>query len=720
MAEEILIKKVRKRDGSLADFNSDKISEAIFKAFKALGKGSKDLANYLATEVVDIVVNHSKIPHVEEIQDYIEDVLMKRGYPDVAKAFILYREERKKMREATRTLLDSQEIIMKYVGQKDWRVNENANIDYSHSGLLWHGVGTVMAYYALNHVYPPEIAKAHSNNDYHIHNMSMPLCGYCAGWSLRQLLIEGFGGVPHKVEASPAKHLRVAMGQMINFIGTLQNEWAGAQAFSSFDTYLAPFVKRDNLSYEEVKQCMQEYVYNMNITSRWGGQTPFSNITMDFNVPPDLKDQPVIIGGKPQKETYGDFQKEINMINKAFLETVLKGDAMGRVFTWPIPTYNITKDFDWNSENSNLLFEIAAKYGIPYFSNFINSDLSPSDVRSMCCRLRLDLKELARNVTGGLFGSGESTGSVGVVTINLPRIGYLAKTEAQFFEKLEQLMYLAKTSLEIKRKLVSKNFDNWLIPYSKRYLGNLDHHFSTIGLVGMNEACLNFLGEDIASEKGKKFAEKVLLFMRDRIQEYQEETGHIYNLEATPAEGTSHRLAKGDKKTYPDIITNGKDTPFYTNSTQLPVEYTEDILCSLKHQEPLQTLYTGGTVFHTFLGESLTGEAAKLLVKKITHNFRIPYVTLTPTFSVCQNHGYLSGKQETCPMCKAPTEVYSRVVGYIRPVAAWNPGKQEEFKQRKTYNYSAFNGTEMSNIPDLNNTPQNGTEIRKEILTSCP
>lgn len=724
MAEEILVKKVRKRDGSLVDFNSDKISEAIFKAFKSLGKGSKDLANYLATEVMDIIVRHSKIPHVEEIQDYIEDVLMKRGYPDVAKAFILYREDRKKMREATKTLLDSQEIIMKYVGQKDWRVNENANIDYSHSGLLWHGVGTVMAYYALNHVYPSEIAKAHSNNDYHIHNMSMPLCGYCAGWSLRQLLIEGFGGVPHKIESSPAKHLRVAMGQMINFIGTLQNEWAGAQAFSSFDTYLAPFIKYDNLTYGDVKQCMQEFIYNINVTSRWGGQSPFSNITMDFNVPSDLKDQPVIIGGKSQKETYGDFQKEVDMINKAFLEVVLKGDAKGRVFTWPIPTYNITKDFDWDSENSNLLFEITAKYGIPYFSNFINSDLNPSDVRSMCCRLRLDLKELSRNITGGLFGSGESTGSVGVVTINLPRIGYLAKTEAQFFERLEQLMYLAKTSLEIKRKIVSKNFDNWLIPYSKRYLGNLDHHFSTIGLVGMNEACLNFLGENIVSEKGRKFAEKVLLFMRDRIQEYQEETGHIYNLEATPAEGSSHRLAKNDKKTYPDIITNGKDIPFYTNSTQLPVEYTDDILYSLKHQEPLQTLYTGGTVFHTFLGEALTGDAAKLLVKKITHNFRIPYVTLTPTFSVCQNHGYLTGKQESCPTCKAPTEIYSRVVGYIRPVAAWNPGKQEEFKQRKTYNYSAFNGNEMSNIPsnitENSHTQPAGAEIRNEILGSCP
>ncbi len=693
------IKKVRKRDGRLAEFDFMKVSDAIYKALKATGtrdfKEEKErmLADELAKKVMVLAEKRHKVPHVEEIQNYVEEVLMKEGFVDVAKAYIIYREEHKKLRDATKSLLDSQEIITKYIGKHDWRVNENANIDYSHSGLLWHGVGTVMAYYGLNHVYPGEISRSHTSGDIHIHNLSMPLCGYCAGWSLKQLILEGFGGVPHKIESSPAKHLRVAMGQMINFIGTLQNEWAGAQAFSSVDTYLAPFVRYDKLDYDTVKQCMQEFVYNMNVTSRWGGQTPFSNITLDLNPPSDLKDQNVIIGGKTMPETYGDFQKEMDMINKAFLEVVLKGDARGRVFTWPIPTYNITKDFEWDSEVSNLLFDISAKYGIPYFSNFINSDLSPSDVRSMCCRLRLELKDLARNVTGGLFGSGESTGSVGVVTINLPKIGYNAKTDDEFFERLDQMMYLAMESLEIKRKVVTKNFDNWLLPYSKRYIGNLDHHFSTIGLVGMNEACLNFLGDDIASKEGQAFSIKVLNFMRERLQEFQEDTGHIYNLEATPAEGTSHRFARTDKQTSPNIITSGKDAPYYTNSTQLPVEYTDDILQSLKHQEPLQTLYTGGTVFHTFLGESITGDAAKLLIKKMTSNFRLPYYTLSPTFSVCQDHGYMKGKQEICPTCSARNEVYSRVVGYIRPVASWNAGKKEEFKQRKTYDYSKFNNS---------------------------
>ncbi len=687
------IQKIRKRDGRLVDFDFMKISDAVYRALLAIGQddNARERSEGISKKILDLVEQRYKTPHVEEVQDCVEEVLMKEGLINVAKAYIIYRDERKKMRDATKTLLDSQEIIRKYIGQKDWRVNENANIDYSHSGLLWHGVGTIMSYYGLNYVYPSEIGRAHSEGDFHIHDLSMPLCGYCAGWSIRQLLLEGFGGVPHKIESSPAKHFRVALGQIINFIGTLQNEWAGAQAFSSFDTYLAPFIRQDKLNYEDVKQCMQEYVYNMNVTSRWGGQTPFSNITMDLNAPKDLKDKPVIIGGKLQDTNYGDYQKEIDMINKAFLDVVIKGDAKGRVFTWPIPTYNITKDFDWDSEVSNKLFDITAKYGIPNFSNFINSDLDPSDVRSMCCRLRLDLKELSRNVTGGLFGSGESTGSVGVVTINLPKIGYHAKDDYEFFERLDQMMYLAMRSLEIKRKVVSKNFDNWLLPYSKRYLNNLNHHFSTIGLVGMNEACLNFLGEDISSKQGKLFAVKVLNFMRDKIQEFQEETGHIYNLEATPAEGTSYRLAKKDKQLTPNIITAGKDVPYYTNSTQLPVEYTDDVLYSLRHQEQLQTLYTGGTIFHTFLGESLTGEESKLLVRKITNNFRLPYVTLTPTFSVCQNHGYLKGKQNTCPTCNAGTEIYSRVVGYIRPVASWNPGKKEEFNARKTYNFNKFN-----------------------------
>ncbi len=694
------IQKIRKRDGKLVVFDFMKISEAVHRALIAVGKeeNARQISDDLAKKIVALAEKKFRVPHVEEIQDCVEEILMKEGFLDVAKAYIIYRDEHKKLRDATKTLLDSQDIIRKYIGQQDWRVNENANIDYSHSGLLWHGVGTVMAYYGLNYVYPLEIAKAHQSGDFHLHNLSMPLCGYCAGWSIRQLLLEGFGGVSHKVESSPAKHFRVALGQMINFIGTLQNEWAGAQAYSSFDTYLAPFVRQDKLSYEDVKQCMQEYVYNMNVTSRWGGQSPFSNITLDLNPPEDLKDKPTIMGGKLQETVYGDYQEEMNMINKAFLETVLKGDAKGRVFTWPIPTYNITKDFDWDSEVSNKIFEITAKYGIPYFSNFINSDLKPSDVRSMCCRLRLDLKELSRNVTGGLFGSGESTGSVGVVTINLGKIGYIAKDDYEYFERLDQLMYLAMRSLEIKRKVVTKNLDNWLLPFSKRYLGNLDHHFSTIGLVGMNESCLNFLGEDIASKQGKQFAVKVLNFMRDKIQEFQEDTGHIYNLEATPAEGTSHRLARIDKQTFPGIKLGGKDIPFYTNSTQLPVEYTDDVLASLKHQESLQTLYTGGTVFHTFLGESIDAEAAKTMIKKMTSGSRIPYITLTPTFSVCKNHGYVKGKHFNCPTCNSKTEVYSRVVGYIRPVAAWNPGKQEEFKMRKTYDSVAFNN---ATVPTL-------------------
>lgn len=690
---ESRIQNIRKRDGRLVVFDFMKISDAVYRALIAVGKeeNARQIADDLTKKIVALVEQRFRVPHVEEVQDCVEEILMREGFLEVAKAYIIYRDEHKKLRDATKTLLDSQDIIRKYIGQQDWRVNENANIDYSHSGLLWHGVGTVMAYYGLNYVYPLEIAKAHQVGDFHIHNLSMPLCGYCAGWSIRQLLLEGFGGVPHKVESSPAKHFRVALGQMINFIGTLQNEWAGAQAYSSFDTYLAPFVRQDKLSYEEVKQCMQEYVYNMNVTSRWGGQSPFSNITLDLNPPEDLKDKPTIIGGKLQDTVYGDYQEEMNMINKAFLDTVLKGDAKGRVFTWPIPTYNITKDFDWDSDVSNKIFEITAKYGIPYFSNFINSDLKPTDVRSMCCRLRLDLKELSRNVTGGLFGSGESTGSVGVVTINLGKIGFTSKDDYEYFERLDQLMYLAMRSLEIKRKVVTKNLDNWLLPFSKRYLGNLDHHFSTIGLVGMNESCLNFLGEDIASKQGRQFAAKVLNFMRDKLQEFQEDTGHIYNLEATPAEGTSHRLARIDKQAFSNIKLSGKDVPYYTNSTQLPVEYTDDVLLSLRHQEGLQTLYTGGTVFHTFLGESLDAEGAKTMVKKMTGGFRIPYVTLTPTFSVCTNHGYIKGKHFNCPTCNTKTEVYSRVVGYIRPVAAWNPGKQEEFKLRKTFDSVKFN-----------------------------
>jgi ribonucleoside-triphosphate reductase len=544
-----------------------------------------------------------------------------------------------------------------------------------------------MAYYALNHVYPKEITQAHLDGDFHLHNLSMSLCGYCAGWSLGQLLREGFNGVSGRIESSPAKHLGSALGQLINFIGTLQNEWAGAQAFSSIDTYMAPFIRADNLTEDQVKQKIQEFIFGMNITSRWGGQTPFSNVSLDWKVPVDLRDVNVIVGGKTLKDTYADYQDEMDMFNKALIEVMTGGDMKRRVFTWPIPTYNITKDFDWNNGNTDLLFKMAAMYGLPYFQNFVNSDLRPSDVRSMCCHLQLDLKEL-RNKTGGLFGFGESTGSIGVVTINMPRIGYLSKDDEDFFARVDKTMYLAKESLEVKRKIVGRNIEIDMLPFSKRYLGNLDHHFSTIGLIGMHEALLNFMKQGIETEEGKKFALKVLEFMRDRITEFQEETGHIYNLEATPAEGTSYKLAKLDKAKYPNIITSGVREPFYTNSTLLPVNLTNDLWFALKHQDGLQTKYTGGTVFHVWLGESPTdGETTKALVKKISHNFKMPYFTITPTFSVCPSHGYIKGEYFKCPTCNGNAEVYSRVVGYLRPVQFWNKGKQEEFRLRSTFSF---------------------------------
>ncbi len=684
--ETHLVTKIRKRDGRIVDFDVNKITEAIWKAAQSVGGKDRSIAEKLTVEVVKKINEKfvEKIPTVEDVQDIVEKVLVENGHYKTAKAYILYREQHRQLREVKNLLLDVGNIVDSYIMQEDWRIKENANATWSFSGLLWHVTGKVMAYYALNLVYPKEIAKAHTEGDFHLHNLSMSLAGYCAGWSLRQLLHEGFNGVPGKVESSPPKHLRSALGQMVNFIGTLQNEWAGAQAFSSFDTYLAPFVRADRLSYAEVKQAIQEFVFGINISSRWGGQTPFSNITLDWVVPEDLKDEHVTIGGKITNDVYGDFQDEMDMINRAFMEVMLEGDAKGRVFTFPIPTYNITRDFDWDSENAELLFEMTAKYGLPYFQNFINSDLSPSDVRAMCCRLQLNLKEL-RNKTGALFGAGESTGSIGVVTINMPRIGYLSKDEDEFFERLDRFMYLAKQSLEIKRKIVSRNMDAGLLPYTKRYLGSLKNHFSTIGLVGMNEACLNFLGVSIAEDEGKKFALKTLDFMREKLIEFQEETGHLYNLEATPAEGTAYRLAKIDKKYYPEIITAGDLIPYYTNSTHLPAGYTDDLWFALKHQEDLQVKYTGGTVFHAFLDEAPTSEEVRVLVKKIAENFRIPYFTITPTFSICPNHGYLKGEKPVCPICNKPSEVYSRVVGYLRPVKDWNDGKQEEFKERKEY-----------------------------------
>ncbi len=688
-----MVSRVRKRDGRIVPFEKEKITIAIFKAAQAVGGSDRKKAEELAEQVADIASKkyNGNIATVENIQDIVEKVLVEDGHYKTAKAYMLYREEHKRMRDVKGLLLDVGDVIDGYISKNEWRIRENANIDFSYSGMMWHGIGTITAYYALNHVYPKEISRAHNEGDFHLHNLSMSLCGYCAGWSLRQLLTEGFNGVPGKVESGAPRHLRTAIGQMINFIGVLQNEWAGAQAFSSFDTYLAPYVRADNLSYKEIKQNIQEYVYGMNITSRWGGQSPFSNITLDWTVPDDLKNQPAVVAGKAIGNTYADYQKEMDLINKAFIEVMSGGDNNGRVFTWPIPTYNITKNLDWGNENLEALFKMTAKYGLPYFQNFIKSDLKPSDVRAMCCRLQLDLKQL-KNKTGGLFGFGESTGSIGVVTINMPRIGYFSKNEDQFMEKLERLIYLAKVSLEIKRKLVNRIMGIGMLPFSKRFLGNFDHHFSTIGLIGMNEACLNFLGKDIATEEGRKFSLKVLDFMRERLKEIQEETGHIYNLEATPAEGTSYRLAKIDKKKYPKIIAAGNGVPYYTNSTQLPVNFTDDIFWALKHQEGLQRKYTGGTVFHSFLGESPdNGETTKQLVKKIASNFALPYFTITPTFSVCKQHGYIKGEHFKCPTCGARTEVYSRVVGYIRPVQSWNAGKQREFKDRLEFKVSNFN-----------------------------
>ncbi len=684
-----MIEKIRKRDGRLVSFERKKIVEAIFKSAQDVGGHDKEVAERLAEIVEEFLSQNfkNKIPTVEDIQDVVEKVLIESGHAKVAKNFILYRQQKSNLRETKEFLVDSIGLVKNYMGKEDWRVYENANINYSMRGLLWHASGTIMSFYALHNVYPKEISKAHIDGYLHLHNLQMALNPYCAGWSLRQLLHEGFNGVGGKFEASAPKHLRSAIGQMIDFMGTLQNEWAGAQAFNSFDTYLAPFVRQDKLSYKDVKQCIQEFVYSMNVLSRWGGQSPFTNITLDLNAPQDLAEQKVSVGGKLLNSTYSDYLDEIDSVNKAFIEVLAEGDARGRVFTFPIPTYNLTKDFKWDSDIAQGLFEMAARYGLPYFQNFINSDLNPEDVRSMCCRLQLNLKELQRNITSGLFGSGDSTGSVGVVTINLPKIAYEAKSEDEFFEKLERYMYLAKESLEIKRKLVERNIQRNLLPYTKRYLGDLKHHFSTIGLIGMHEACLNLLGENkgIETPEGHKLSVKVLKFMREKLIEFQEGTGNIYNLEATPGEGASYRLAKKDKKQYSKIITSGGKEPYYTNSTQLPVGYTSDIFKALKHQEPLQKLYSGGTVFHTFLGESIDQKACKLLVKKIASNFSLPYFTITPTFSICEEHGYLKDEQKTCPTCNKPTEVYSRVVGYLRPVKDWNLGKQEEFKERKVF-----------------------------------
>ena len=683
---------VIKRDGEVAAFQLSKITQAIEKAFQAQEKQyTPDMMEMLGLRVTADFQKKIKKDQVsvEDIQDSVENVLIQCGYSEVAKAYILYRKQREKVRNMKSTILDYKEIVNSYVKVEDWRVKENSTVTYSVGGLILSNSGAVTANYWLSEIYDDEVAHAHRNADIHIHDLSM-LTGYCAGWSLKQLITEGLGGIEGKITSAPAKHLSVLCNQMVNFLGIMQNEWAGAQAFSSFDTYLAPFVKVDNLDYPEVKKCIESFVYGVNTPSRWGTQAPFSNITLDWTVPADLAELPAIVGGKPQDFCYKDCKKEMDMINRAFIETMIEGDANGRGFQYPIPTYSITKDFDWSdTQNNRLLFEMTSKYGTPYFSNYINSDMQPSDVRSMCCRLRLDLREL-RKKTGGYFGSGESTGSVGVVTINMPRIAYLSQDEDEFYQRLDRLMDISARSLHIKREVIGKLLDEGLYPYTKRYLGSFDNHFSTIGLVGMNEAGLNarWLRADMADEKTQKFTKDVLNHMRERLSDYQEEYGELYNLEATPAESTAYRLAKHDKKYYPDIITAGHegDTPYYTNSSHLPVDYTSDIFDALDVQDELQTLYTSGTVFHAFLGEKLPDwKAAATLVRKIAENYRLPYYTLSPTYSVCKEHGYIAGEHFTCPTCGKKAEVYSRITGYYRPVQNWNDGKTQEYKNRTLY-----------------------------------
>ena len=685
---------VTKRDGKIVGFDIKKISDAIILAFDACEKNyNQDIIDFLALKVTaefEPKIENNSIS-VEHIQDSVESVLIKAGYDEVAKAYILYRKQREKVRNLSTTLVDYKKIVDNYLQINDWRVKENSTVTYSVGGLILSNSGAVTANYWLSEVYDQDIADAHRNADIHIHDLSM-LTGYCAGWSLKQLIQEGLGGVSGKITSAPAAHLATLCNQMVNFLGIMQNEWAGAQAFSSFDTYLAPFVKVDNLSYDQVKKCIESFIYGVNTPSRWGTQSPFTNITLDWTVPNDLAELNCIVGGKEVDFKYKDCQKEMDMVNKAFIEIMIEGDANGRGFQYPIPTYSITRNFDWSdTENNRLLFEMTSKYGTPYFSNYINSDMEPSDVRSMCCRLRLDLREL-RKKSGGFFGSGESTGSVGVVTINMPRIAYLAKDEADFYARLDRLMDISARSLKVKRTVITKLLEAGLYPYTKRYLGTFGNHFSTIGLVGMNEVGLNakWLRADMTSEKTQKFTQDVLNHMRERLSDYQVEYGDLYNLEATPAESTSYRLAKHDVKRYPDIITaarNAYETPYYTNSSHLPVWYTEDIFSALDIQDDLQTLYTSGTVFHAFLGEKLPDwKAAATLVRRIAENYKLPYYTLSPTYSVCKSHGYLAGEQYTCPECGAQTEVYSRITGYYRPVQNWNDGKTQEYKDRKVYN----------------------------------
>ena len=683
---------VIKRDGSKSDFTLTKINDAIMKAFTATQMSyNNDIIDLLALRVTadfQKKVENDEI-HVEDIQDSVERVLGQAGYEEVAKAYILYRKQREKMRAMKSTILDYKDVVNSYVKVEDWRVKENSTVTYSVGGLILSNSGAVTANYWLSEIYDEEIAEAHRNADIHIHDLSM-LTGYCAGWSLKQLIKEGLGGITGKITSAPARHLSVLCNQMVNFLGIMQNEWAGAQAFSSFDTYLAPFVKVDNLSYPEVKKCIEAFIYGVNTPSRWGTQAPFSNITLDWTVPDDLAELPALVGGVEMDFKYKDCKKEMDMVNKAFIETMIEGDSNGRGFQYPIPTYSITKDFDWSdTENNRLLFEMTAKYGTPYFSNYNNSDMQPSDVRSMCCRLRLDLREL-RKKTGGFFGSGESTGSVGVVTINMPRIAYLSANKDEFYARLNHMMDIAARSLKIKRGVITKLLNEGLYPYTKRYLGTFENHFSTIGLIGMNEVGLNanWLRADMSDPRTQEFTKEVLNHMRERLSDYQEQYGDLYNLEATPAESTTYRLAKHDRKRWPGIKTAGKpgDTPYYTNSSHLPVDYTVDIFDALDIQDELQTLYTSGTVFHAFLGEKLPDwKAAASLVRTIASNYKLPYYTLSPTYSICKEHGYLAGEVKVCPHCGAKTEVYSRITGYYRPVQNWNDGKLQEYANRTEY-----------------------------------
>ncbi|MBO6280837.1 MAG: ribonucleoside triphosphate reductase [Bacilli bacterium] len=684
---------IRKRDGALEEFNLEKVSKAIEKAFMAEHKFyNDDIINMLSLRVTAQM--NAKIRNdiidIEDVQDAVEVTLIQAGYVDVARSYMLYRKARANLREQKATDLDYKKTVDNYLKINDWRVKENSTVTYSVGGLILSNSGAVTANYWLSEVYDQEIGAAHKNADIHIHDLSM-LTGYCAGWSLKQLIQEGLGGVVGKITSAPANHLSTLCNQMVNFLGIMQNEWAGAQAFSSFDTYLAPFVKKDNLSYKEVKQCIQSFIYGVNTPSRWGTQAPFTNVTLDWVVPNDLAELNAIVGGKEQDFKYKDCKKEMDMVNKAFIEVMIEGDANGRGFQYPIPTYSITKTFDWSeTENNKLLFEMTAKYGTPYFSNYINSDMEPSDVRSMCCRLRLDLREL-RKKSGGFFGSGESTGSVGVVTINMPRIAYLATDKEDFYQRLDKIMDIAARSLKVKRNTITKLLEAGLYPYTKRYLGTFNNHFSTIGLVGMNEACLNarWIKKDLSNPEAQEFTKEVLNHMRNKLSDYQELYGDLYNLEATPAESTAYRLAKHDKEKYPDIITASEEgrTPYYTNSSHLPVGFTDDIFAALDIQDGLQTLYTSGTVFHAFLGEKLpTWKSCMNLVRKIAENYHLPYYTMSPTYSVCKEHGYITGEQYICPKCGARTEVYSRITGYYRPIQNWNDGKSEEFLNRKTYN----------------------------------